>query len=108
MGLLQATCIMPNSSGWFHSVPYAAASSSPQLKAAAAAADRGDTLTWVPYIKPGTSLDSDPSLLQDGGEDLGTDEHRLSPNGASCGYPSNTDYYVVPLLTLMGCYNDLK
>lgn len=32
----------------------------------------------------------------------------LSPNGASCGYPSNTDYYVVPPLTLMGCYNDLK
>lgn len=32
----------------------------------------------------------------------------LHPNGASCGYPSNTDYYVVPQLTLMGCYNDFK
>lgn len=62
---------------------------------------------------------SDPSLPQDGGEGLGTrtwerrrEEGRgpvwLSPNGASCGYPSKTDYYVVPPLTLMGCYNDLK
>lgn len=32
----------------------------------------------------------------------------LCPNGASCGYSSNTDYYVVLALTLMGCYNDLK
>lgn len=58
---------------------------------------------------------SDPSLPQDGGEIVGTrtgEQGRgpvwLSPNGASCGYPSNTDYYVVPPLTLMGCYNDLK
>lgn len=36
------------------------------------------------------------------------EEKRLSPNEASYGYPSNTDYYVVPPLTLMGCYNDLK
>ncbi len=57
----------------------------------------------------------DPSLPQDGGEELGirTGEEgrgavRLSPNEASCGYPSNTDYYVVPPLTLMGCYKDLK
>lgn len=32
----------------------------------------------------------------------------LHRNGAFCGYPSNTDYYVGPQLTLMGCYNDLK
>lgn len=32
----------------------------------------------------------------------------LSPNGVSCGYISNIDYNVVPPLTLMGCYNDLK
>lgn len=32
----------------------------------------------------------------------------LRPSAASRGYPSNTDYYVVPPLTLMGCYNDLK
>lgn len=60
-----------------------------------------------------------PSLLLDQGEDLGdkdegTEERRAEDPCDSiemehlCGYPSNTDYYVVPQLTLMGCYNDLK
>lgn len=118
MGLLQATCIMPNSSGWFHRVPYSAASSSLWFKAAAAA-NRGETLTQVPYVWLGTSIHWWPFTSSGrrwgtggwGEESRGEEGRRpvwLSPNEASCGYPSNTDYYVVPPLTLMGCYNDLK
>lgn len=88
-----------------------------------AAANRGNikkkevgkkTGFWVPYACAAASIHRWPRRF------LGTEvriwgrgeEARgpmwLRPSAAFRGYPSNTDYYVVPPLTLMGCYNDLK
>lgn len=109
--IMAHTCIMPNSS------PDLCVSlfSSPSIPVIQN--NRGEQTH--PPLSPhwvGTGalvVTGDPSLGQDQGEDLGRGGERRgpvwpSPNGASCGYRSNLDYYVVPPLTLMGCYNDLK
>lgn len=118
MGLLRATCIMPNSSGvlslcsLFSSLLILVIQSSSSSRG-------GKNPHLVPHVWPGTSIHWWPFTRSgrrwgSGDEDRRAEERKgrrpvwLSPNGASCGYPSNTDYYVVPPLTLMGCYNDLK
>lgn len=112
IGLLQATCIMPNSLGSLFSsllIQVIQCSSSqqgikPQFGSHVTLADTF-THKW-PFTSPG------PRCGVGGGQRSRGEEGRgpiwVSPNGVSCGYPSNTNYYVVPPLTLMGCYNDLK
>lgn len=117
MGLLQTTCIMLNSS-WYLRVSLF---SSLLILVIQSSSSRGRQQGKNPHSGPlclGFQPLVTPHFLRmevriwGWGQESGGVEQRgpvwLSPNGASCGYPSNTDYYVVPPLTLMGCYNDLK
>lgn len=117
IGLLQTTCIMLNSSGWYRHVSLFSSLLILVIQSSSSQQGRNPhsgppCLGWhfQPLVTP-HFLRTEVRIWGWGQGSRGEEQRGpvwLSPNGASCGYPSNTDYYVVPPLTLMGCYNDLK
>lgn len=114
MGLLQTTCIMLNSLRWYRCVSLFSSLLVLVIQSSSSQQGRNPhsgplCLDW--HFQSLVTLCFLGTEVRNWGRETGEEGRRpvwLSPNGASCGYPSNTVYYVVPPLTLMGCYNDLK
>lgn len=113
MGLLRPTCIMLNLSGQHCCAPL---SQPPSTCSNQAALTNRIGVSLGPrcqacHSKPLVTLYCRLCWGENLGSGIAEDDGGpawLSPNEASHGYPSKTDYYVVPSLTLMGCYKDLK